>query len=66
MLRLDTDASKMALGYRYLPYFLHMLELLVHKTLEEEANSSNKEMSNILDLSCMSYRKIEIYKKSDI
>ena len=38
-----TDAKKLANGYRYLPYFLHILELLVHKISEEEATSSSNE-----------------------
>ena len=37
--KLKSDATKIILGYRYLPYFLHILELLVHKILEEEATS---------------------------
>lgn len=36
------DAKKLAIGYRYLPYFLHILELLIHKILEEEAHSSEE------------------------
>ncbi len=43
---LDTDAKKLANGYRYLPYFLHILELLVHKISEEEATSSSSSSSN--------------------
>ena len=39
--RLNTDATKLVKGYRYLPYFLHMLELLVHKILDEEAATAS-------------------------
>jgi len=35
---LNIDAKKIAVCYRYLPYFLHILELLVHRVLEEEAS----------------------------
>ena len=44
--KLKVDASKIIKGYRYLPYFLHILELLVHKILEEEATSSLSEISD--------------------
>jgi RAB6A-GEF complex partner protein 1 len=42
--KLKVDASKIIKGYRYLPYFLHILELLVHKILEEEATASSSEI----------------------
>lgn len=46
--QLIMDAKKIAICYRYLPYFLHILELLIHRILEEEANSSLDTSEHIL------------------
>lgn len=42
------DAKKISTGYRYLPYFLHIIELLVHKIVEDEANMSGTESQNLI------------------
>lgn len=39
--KLFLDAKKIAICFRYLPYFLHSLELVIHKVLEDEANNSS-------------------------
>ena len=46
--KFDDDARKLVMGYSYLPYFLHILELLVHKTLEEEAPLPSTDQSTRL------------------
>jgi hypothetical protein len=46
--KLILDAKKLSTGYRYLPYFLHIIELLVHKILEEEANMSENEKKTLI------------------
>ncbi len=46
--KLFLDAKKISICYRYLPYFLHILELLVHKTLEMEANTSTNPGEHVL------------------
>ena len=45
---MNIDAKKIAICYRYLPYFLHILELLVHRVLEEEASLSKNKTDCIL------------------
>ena len=46
--KLFLDAKKISICYRYLPYFLHSLELVIHKVLEDEANSSMDVSEQIL------------------
>ncbi len=46
--KLFLDAKKISICYRYLPYFLHILELLVHKILEVEANPSTDPAEHVL------------------
>jgi RAB6A-GEF complex partner protein 1 len=38
---LEAHAKRLAMGSRYLPYFSHILELVIYNVLEEEASAGD-------------------------